>query len=88
MRSFHGLVLNLDLSLIYYFFYDNSDEINFKIQSTGGDDLCPNSFTITMKDGKKYENRGMNDMVDNKEGKNLRTSKRKLGENLPKILAN
>ena len=46
------------------FFYDNSDEINFKIQSTGGDDLCPNSFTITMKDGKKYENRGVNDVVD------------------------
>ena len=60
------------------FFYDHSDEINFKIRSTSGDDFCPNSFTITMKDGKKYENRGMNDKVDNKKGKKLRTAKRKL----------
>ena len=60
------------------FFYDDSDEIKFKIRSTAGDDFCPNSFTITMKDGKKYEDRGMNDMVDNKKGKQLRTAKRKL----------
>ena len=65
------------------FFYDNrdkdnSDEINFKIRSTGGDDFCPNSFAITMKDGKKYENRGMNDMVDIHMGSELRTAKRKL----------
>ena len=60
------------------FFYDDNDEIKFKIRSTAGDDFCPNSFTITMKDGKKYEDRGMNDMVDNKKGKQLRTAKRKL----------
>ena len=60
------------------FFYDNSDEINFKIRSNGGDQFCPNSFTITMKDGKKYENRGMKDMVDIKKGKQLRTAIRKL----------
>ena len=81
-QSFHGLVLNLDLALIDHFFIiHNSDEINFKIRSHGGDDLCPNSFTITMKEGKKYENRGMDpvdDMVDNKKGKKLRTAKRKL----------
>ena len=41
-----------------------------------------------MKDAKKYENRGMDDIVNNKEGEKLRTSKRKLGENLPKILEN
>ena len=61
------------------FFYDDSDEINFKIGSNGGDDFCPNSFTITMKDGKKYEKRGMyrgmDDIVNNKEGKKLRTAK-------------
>ena len=60
------------------FFYDNSDEINFKIRSTSGDDFCPNSLTITMKDTKKYENRGMNDMVDIHMGSELRTAKRKL----------
>ena len=61
------------------FFYDDRDEINFKIRSTAGDQFCPNSFTITMKDGKKYENHGMyhgmDDIVNIKEGKKLRTAK-------------
>ena len=61
-------------------FDSNRDEINFKIRSTGGDDFCPNSLTITLKDTKTYENRGMDDKVDNKMGSELRTAKRKLGK--------
>ena len=63
-------------------FDSNSDEINFKIRSTGGDDFCPNSLSITLKDAKTYENRGMDDKVDNRIGSELRTAKRKLGKTL------
>ena len=63
-------------------FDSDSEEINFKIRSTGGDDFCPNSFTITLKDSKTYENRGMDDKVDNRIGSELRTAKRKFGKTL------
>ena len=62
-------------------FDSNSDEINFKIRSTGGDDFCPNSLTITLKDAKTYENRGMDDKVDNQKGSELRAAKNFLGKN-------
>ena len=69
-------------SCVDILFDNNSDEINFKIRSTGGDDFCPNSLTITLKDAKTYENRGMDDKVDNRIGSELRTAKRKFGKTL------
>ena len=76
--SWTGAELGSCVDRPFFYEVDNSDEINFKIRSNGGDQICPNSFTITMKDGKKYEKRGMDDKVAIKEGKQLRTAQRKV----------
>ena len=53
-----------------------NDEINFKTMSNDGNDYCPKTLTITMKDGYEYRKEGITDWVDNGKNNHLQSAKR------------
>ena len=51
------------------------DVINFKVRSTDGNDFCPKSLSITLKNGNVYKLDNMYDWVDEKQGGYLRPAR-------------
>ena len=57
-----------------------NDEINFKTMSNDGNDYCPKTLTITMRNGYEYKKEGILGWVDNGKNNHLQSAKRTSGK--------